>query len=295
MKNKGIFGGIIVVVLVLVLALAVGGGSVSAEEPTIIAFGNCGKAGSNVTWTLDSTGLLTISGKGEMASYTYDDGSGVTIKGGPWKNQVRQVRKLIIQDSVTSIGSGAFSGCTGLTSVTIPDSVTSIGNYAFWNCTGLISVTIPDSVTSIGSSAFEGCTGLTSVMIPNSVTSIGSSAFSGCTSLASVTIPNSVTAIETYVFTDCTGLTSVTIPNSVTSIGYCAFYGCTALTKVYFIGTQESWDAVTVQTNNDAIKTAIVTFGYEISTLHGTCGDNLTWTLDEDGTLTISGEGEMES
>ena len=295
MKRKGILGGIIVVVLVLVLALAVGGGSVSAEEPTIIAFGNCGKAGSNVTWTLDSTGLLTISGKGEMASYTYDDGSGVTIKGGPWKNQVRQVRKLIIQDSVTSIGSGAFSGCTGLTSVTIPDSVTSIGNYAFWNCTGLISVTIPDSVTSIGSSAFEGCTGLTSVMIPNSVTSIGSSAFSGCTSLASVTIPNSVTAIETYVFTDCTGLTSVTIPNSVTSIGYCAFYGCTALTKVYFIGTQESWDAVTVQTNNDAIKTAIVTFGYEISTLHGTCGDNLTWTLDEDGTLTISGEGEMES
>lgn len=70
MKNKGIFGGIIVVVLILVLTLAVGGGSVSAEEPTIIASGNCGKAGSNVTWTLDSTGLLTISGEGEMYDFS---------------------------------------------------------------------------------------------------------------------------------------------------------------------------------------------------------------------------------
>ena len=66
-----------------------------------------------------------------------------------------------IPNSVTSIGDGAFSGCTSLTSVTIPNSVTSIGHWAFYGCTGLTSVTIPNSVTNIGDWAFIGCTSLT--------------------------------------------------------------------------------------------------------------------------------------
>ncbi len=69
----------------------------------------------------------------------------------------------IIPDSVKSIGEYAFSGCTGLTSITIPDSVTSIGIDAFDGCTGLTSITIPDSVTNIGGAAFYGCKGLTDV------------------------------------------------------------------------------------------------------------------------------------
>ena len=228
MKNKGIFGGIIVVVLILVLALAAGGGSVSAEEPTIIASGNCGKAGSNVTWTLDSTGLLTISGEGEMESYSSVNKNG-WITTAPWQNRAST---LIIQEGVTSIGGCAFFYCTGLTSVTIPDSVTSIGEDAFYHCTGLTSMTIGSGVTSIGSFAFRGCTGLTSVTIPDSVTSIGSSAFSDCTGLKSVTIGNSVTSIGEYAFYACTGLASASIGNSVTSIGGSAFEDCTGLTGI---------------------------------------------------------------
>ena len=167
--------------------------------------------------------------------------------------------------SVTSIGSSAFSGCSGLTSVTIPNSVTSIGYEAFEYCSGLTSVTIPNSVTSIGGYAFYGCRGLTSVTIPNSVTSIGFYAFSRCSGLETIkvesgnayfdsrdncnalivtatntlftgckntTIPNSVTSIYYEAFKYCSGLTSITIPNSVTEIGYNAFENCIGLTSV---------------------------------------------------------------
>ena len=115
------------------------------------------------------------------------------------------------------------------TNLVIPNSVTSIGSSAFDGCSGLTSVTIPDSVTSIGDSAFYGCSGLTSVTIPDSITSIGNLVFGQCSSLTSVTIPNSVTNIGNYAFQNCSGLTSVTIPNSVTSIGSQAFYGCVSL------------------------------------------------------------------
>ena len=134
--------------------------------------------------------------------------------------------------SVTSIGYGAFGGCTGLTSITIPNSITSIGEKAFYGCAGLTSITIPNSVTSIGNYAFYDCYGLTNIEIPNSVTNIGERAFYGCTGLTSVTIPNSVTSIGYAAFGGCTGLTSVTIPNSVTSIGYAAFCNCKGLTNI---------------------------------------------------------------
>ena len=139
---------------------------------------------------------------------------------------------LTIPDSVTSIGSWTFFGCSGLKSVTIPDSVTNIGEKAFSGCSGLTSVTIPNSVTSIGEKAFSGCSGLTSMTIPNSVTSIGREEFSGCSGLTSVTIPDGVTSIGYQAFQDCSSLLNVTIPDSVTSLGLYAFENCSSLASV---------------------------------------------------------------
>ena len=158
----------------------------------------------------------------KYAFYVRDDITGVTIG-----------------NSVTSIGSHAFKGCTGLTSVTIGNKVESIGNSAFSYCTGLTSITIPDSVTSIGDYAFDCCTGLTSVTIGNKVKSIGSSAF--------------------Y---NCTGLTSVTIGNKVESIGSYAFRGCTGLTDVYFIGTKEEWAKISFGDNIYYLKNATIHYNY---------------------------------
>ena len=146
--------------------------------------------------------------------------------------QLTSLNTIVIPNSVTSIGTNAFSFCRGLKTVTIPNSVTDIGDEAFYYCTGLTEVTIPNSVTSIGSGTFEDCRGLKTVTIPNSVTDIGDEAFSSCFNLTEVSIPNSVTSIGDEAFYFCTDLKTVTIGNSVKSIGDKAFYRCSSLEHV---------------------------------------------------------------
>ena len=123
-------------------------------------------------------------------------------------------------------------------------SVTSIGSYAFSDCSGLTCIAIPNSVTSIADHAFFGCRDLTSIEIPNSVKSIGFQAFSYCSGLMSITIPNGVTSIGSYAFSYCSGLTSITIPNSVTSIGEGAFSGCRGLTSISVSSGNERYYSV---------------------------------------------------
>ena len=168
---------------------------------------------------------------------------------------------------VTSIGEGAFSMCSALTSISIPDRVTSIGERAFLGCKSLTGIIIPDGVTSIGDGAFSWCMSLTTIevgegnvnftevngvlfnaektvlltypagkkganyTIPDGVTSIGISAFTNSQFLRSITIPDSVTSIGVRAF-NRSGLTSITIPDSVTSIGVQTFDGCYMLTSI---------------------------------------------------------------
>ncbi len=119
----------------------------------------------------------------------------------------------IIPETVTSIGTSAFSSCSSFTSITIPASVTSIGELAFNGCSNLTNVNFLENslLTSIGQAAFQDCSSLTSIGIPDSVISIDGFAFNGCSMLASITIPEGVTSIGQAAFQNCNSLTSITI------------------------------------------------------------------------------------
>ena len=178
-----------------------------------------------ITWELSDDGTLTISGT-DMENYSTNNYYA------PWYSQREYIKKVVIENGVSSIGDCAFYDCKYLNSVFIPNSISYIGKHAFSGCISITSILIPNSVTSIKTGTFRGCKSLTSVNIPNSVIDIGMGAFSGCKSLTSIYIPNSVTNIGSSAFQECTSLTSIYIPNSVTIIGGAVFRDCSSLMSV---------------------------------------------------------------
>ena len=187
-------------------------------RPALVASGKCGDSAS---WKLDADGVLTITGAGPMADYgAY----------GPWYiAHLTDIKKVVVQEGVTTIGDHAFANLSYVTSVTIPGSITSIGAHAFEKCRLGGAVTLPEGLTAIGDFAFSG-SGMASLTLPESLRTIGNSAFL-CCSLRELTIPDGVTSIGTGAFCNAS-LTSVKLPASGVTLGDSLFQECEKLTDV---------------------------------------------------------------
>ena len=194
--------------------------------------GNCGK---NLNWLLDDEGTLTIRGTGEMQNYEIPVNGGV---GSPWAHY--EVKNIIIESDVSTIGAYAFWGQESLEEVVIPDNIISIGNNAFQRCSELKKVTLSKNITEIPYSIFSDCNHLIDIVIPNNVSKIKYAAFENCESLENIVIPNSVTSIGSSAFLNCISLKNIIIPNNVKSIGASAFSGCTGLKEIAFPNTIDS-------------------------------------------------------
>ena len=189
---------------------------------TVLASGSCG---TDVTYSLTSDGVMTISGTGEMADFdpALSDGNKAVIT------------SIVIGEGVTTIADGAFEECENVESVSIPASVTSIGGSAFSLAgtsatTMTVTIAAGSNLATIGGDAFSFCSSLKTITIPSSVTTIGMRAFV-MSGLTSVTLSDGLKVIDGRAFMRCP-MTTITIPASVTSIGESAFYRCSNLATV---------------------------------------------------------------
>lgn len=218
-----------------------------------------------------------------------------------------------LPSSIKTIDGDAFSGCISLTEVTVPDSVTNIGYGAFSNCSNLTSInvgkdnlnystsdgnlyskdkkillqytagkkdskfTVPDFVTEIESSAFSGCANLTDIVFHNNIKGIWDNAFSDCINITNITLPNGIDYICYTTFSGCKSLESITIPKTVTKIQRKAFLGCANLRTVYYLGTEEEWNSITIAKQNSELKNADVIFVKHTET--AVSGDRKTFTV----------------
>ncbi len=230
--------------------------------------------------------------------------------------------KITIPQSVTNIFEYAFYNCSNLEEITIPEKVEYIGNCTFENCTKLSKVTFNEGIIHIMQRAFYNCTSLKEINFPNSLWQIWNHAFGNCIGLEKITvgseneyfyvqnnclidketkalvlgcktsiIPDDVIAIGEDAFYGCTGLTEITIPSSVTNIDDNAFYGCVNLKTV------NNYSEIYIykgKTDNGYVGFYAETVNNFNANPSGECGENLTWSFDEDtGILTISGSGNM--
>ena len=276
----------------------------------------------NLTWTLTADGTLTISGTGAMKDYNAAENLSPAYMNS-------DVKKVVIEDGVTSIGELAFFKCSSLTNITIPDSVTCIEYAAFHGCSSLSSITIPNSVTSIGIYAFVICSSLTSITIPDGVTSIGYGAFSECSSLKTISL-SCKSSLKKSDFGDQANLVSYTNQHLLTKTaakaatctesGNKEYWTCKHCGKYFLSDDTNPATATAVELSETVIpalnhKNAITRGAFEpTETEPGYSGDrycpdcdtvfekgytywnegNLTWKLDANGTLTISGTGAMK-
>lgn len=212
-----------------------------ASAAAVVSQGTVG----SLQWTLDSQGVLTISGTGAMQDYV--EGIEFSKDGIRWihtvsahwifdRNQGKSIGDLIktvvVKDGVTSIGSAAFYGCKNLVSVSLPSTVQSIGTAAFKDCTSLTTIQMPASLQFLGDAVFYNCSSLTSVAFPAGLELVPIYTFYGCRKLQSVSIPAGTLGVDYSAFQNCESLTSIAIPEGILALADYAFDGCTALQSI---------------------------------------------------------------
>ena len=223
-------------------------GYIPPDDPEANTSIAAGTLDGGLAWNLTKAGTLTISGRGAMPDF---GGTGDQ----PWKDSGRQIRKVVIGEGVTSIGSCAFWGCgvlgveisssvttignsafrdSQIVSVTIPSGVKTIDDSAFRECQNLSSVTVREGVETIGQNAFRSCTGLTSIALPASIGEVGSGAFFQCTAMVNATFASGSKRVKLgdNIFTECFYLMNVTLPRNIDCIGMGMFQNCLMLAGV---------------------------------------------------------------
>ena len=219
---------------------------------------------ADLSWSLARSGVLTISGSGELPELA-NDGTSV-----PWKKHSDIIIEVVIKSGVTGVGSGAFTGCTALKKVSISDTVKKLDLNAFSGCTALEAFavedgneayasadgvlfnagktrliscpvgktgayTVPETVTEIEKSAFAA-SGVESVSMSDAVNAVGEGAFSNCSKLKSVVLPKGLKELKKSLFSGCSALEAISIPDSVKTLGEGVFSGCAALKEVKIPG-----------------------------------------------------------
>ena len=269
---------------------------VALDEKTaaeIVASGECGEEGYDLTWSLDSTGTLTISGSGEMDSWALNS---------PWSEYSSEITKVIISEGVTTIGEQAFNDCKKLKDVSISDSVTNIKTGAFFDCTGLTSIKIPESVTEMGHSVFYGCVNLKEVTLPSGIETINTGVFRDCQSLETITFSKNVKKVDFTALCGCSNLKSVIFEHPGCKIADAEHTICNShdfdTEENVFNGTIYGYENSTAQAYAEKYNRTFVALegkpAIEIID-SGECGvmeeDGVFWMFDSEGTLTISGAG----
>ena len=184
-----------------------------------------GSCGTNAKWSLNSNGALCITGTGAMQSFTYKSEMS-------WYPYLSQIKSVVIERGITSIGDYAFYGMPSMTKIEIPEGVKTIGAFAFKNSAKLQNVELPSTLTKLGESAFYGCTSLQSIKIPEGIYTIWGYTFKNCTSLKEVTLPSTLIKVDEAAFYGCSSLKELEIPSNVSIIGIYCFKNCTSLAKV---------------------------------------------------------------
>ena len=174
------------------------------QDAEVIASGTCGAQGDNATWELTESGTLTFRGTGEMSDTYYSDHGASNL---PWWDYRLQIKRVVVENGITSVGDSAFENCTNLETVELAESVERIGDSAFERCR-LTELTLPESLRKLGDNAFAYCTKLKEVVLPGSLTYIGAWAFSSCTSLSKVEAADVAAELlfDGGVFKGCTAL-----------------------------------------------------------------------------------------